>query len=417
MKVLLIGGGGREHALGWRIADSPLVDELLLTDPIPGLPGRVVAGDPVEVAAAEGVGLVVVGPEKPLAEGLVDRLAERGVPALGPTAAAARLESSKAFAKAFMDRHGIPTARWSVHADPAEARAAAEALLAEGGGVVIKADGLAGGKGVVVADHAADAIDAIDEALLDGRFGEAGRRVIVEERLRGPELSVIALCDGRRAVPLLPCRDHKRRFDEDRGPNTGGMGAICPVPGVTPGLVERVRARVLQPVVDGMAAEGHPFRGVLYAGLILTTAGPRVLEFNVRFGDPECQPLMMMLDEDPVPWFLAAAAGELPERTPRWRPGAACCVVMVDGDYPGPVAGGAPIEGVPEPTGDARVFFAGARLSGDPPRLLTAGGRVLGAVARGADLAEARRRAYALVEGIRFAGAAWRTDIGAGGAA
>ena len=238
--------------------------------------------------------------------------------------------------------------------------------------------------------------------------------MVIEERLEGPELSVIALCDGVRAVPLLPCRDHKRRFDGDQGPNTGGMGAICPPADATPELLALVHRTVLAPTVAGMAAEGAPFRGVLYAGLMLTPQGPKVLEYNVRFGDPECQPLMLMADEDLVPWFLAAAQGALPEgQAIRWRPGAACCVVVVADGYPDAYEKGHPITGIPPESDGAGVFYAGARRSGSA--VVTSGGRVLGVTAHGADLAAAQARAYAAVEQVRFQGAAWRRDIGGQG--
>jgi phosphoribosylamine--glycine ligase len=405
MKVLLVGGGGREHALAWRITQSPLVDKLVVTHANPGFPrdAEHADGDVVEIAAAHHVGLVVIGPEAPLAEGWSDRLRQAGFPVFGPSMAAAQLESSKAFAKSFMDRHNVPTATWSVHTDAASAHAAVK------GPCVVKADGLAAGKGVFVTREESDAHDAID-SIFAGAFGEAGHRVVVEELLEGPEVSVLALCDGRRAVALKPCRDHKRRFDGGEGPNTGGMGAICPPPDIDDGLLGEIHRNVLQPVVDGMAAEGNPFRGVLYAGLMLTDSGPKVLEFNVRFGDPECQPLMLMLDEDLVPWMLASATGDLPNRALRWREGAACCVVMVSGGYPGPIERNMPISGVPTPADDAVVFFAGAQREGETVQ--ANGGRVLGVTAFGSDLANACERAYEQVSRIHFDTAAWRTDIG-----
>lgn len=415
MHVLVVGGGGREHALAWKIARSPLVGRLSTTVGNPGilaLGAGLVTAEPVGWATQNGVDLVVVGPEGPLADGMVDRLQAAGIPAFGPVAAAARLEASKAFAKSFMDAHGIPTARWSVHDAPAEAHAAVDAM---GGACVVKADGLAAGKGVIVASDAAEAHAAVDE-VFGGRFGAGGARVVVEERLVGPELSVLAICDGERAVPLLPARDHKRRFDGDQGPNTGGMGAICPPTDAGPALVEQVRRTVLQPVVDGLARQGVPFRGVLYAGLMLTSDGPRVLEFNTRFGDPECQPLMLMLDEDLVPLLHAAAVGRLPERPLRWRPGAACCVVVSTGAYPEGGPQGMPIHGLPaggqRDADDLVVFQAGTARAGDD--VVVAGGRVLGVTAWGEDLQAARRRAYKGVAGLSFDTAAWRTDIGAG---
>lgn len=405
MKVLLVGGGGREHALAWCMLKSPLVTRLLVTDSNPGFPSDAVRvdGDPVAAAVEAGVGLVVVGPEGPLAEGLSDRLRDAGVPVFAPSKAAAQLESSKEFAKAFMDRHGIPTATWSTHTEAASAHAAIS------GPCVVKADGLAAGKGVVVASTAEEAHQAVD-AMLGGAFGEAGHRVLLEERLAGPEISVLAICDGKTAVPLMPCRDHKRRFAGDEGPNTGGMGAVCPPSDATPELLEEVRVRVLQRTVDGMAADGIPFRGILYAGIMVTPEGPKVLEFNVRFGDPECQPLMMMLDEDIVPLMVGAATGSLERRPLAWKDGVACCVVMVSGGYPGAIQKRKTITGVPAETDNAVVFMAGAAQAGGS--LVTNGGRVLGATAVAESLSQAQTAAYDLVEKIHFENAAWRDDIG-----
>lgn len=408
MHVLLVGGGGREHALAWRISQSPLLRRLSTTEPNPGvlaLGAELATGDPVAWARAQGVDLVVVGPEGPLAAGLVDRLAAAGIPAFGPSQAAAQLEASKAFARRFMDEHGIPGPRWSTHEEAATAHAAVEAM----GTCVVKADGLAAGKGVIVADSAEQAHAAVDE-VLGGRFG--GARVVLEERLFGPELSVLALCDGQRALPLMPARDHKRRYDRDQGPNTGGMGAVCPPAGLDPALVEQVRREVLQPTVDGMRARGTPFRGLLYAGIMLTPTGPRVLEFNTRFGDPECQPLMRMLDEDLLPLLLSCAVGSLPERPLRWRSGVACCLVVVNGPYPEKGPAGMPIEGLEEAdrVEDVVVFQAGTALVDG--RVVVNGGRVLGITATGADLTQARRSAYAAAALVRFPGADLRSDIG-----
>ena len=405
MKVLLVGGGGREHALAWSIMRSPLVDGLVVTHANPGFPGDAIAidGDVVAGATANGVGLAVVGPEAPLAEGLADRLRAAGILVFGPSQAAAQLETSKRFAKAFMDKHGIPTGAWSSHTS------AESALAAISGPCVVKADGLAAGKGVIVADSADEAKQAV-RSMFEGAFGSAGHRVLIEERLHGPEVSFLALCDGEKAVPLLPCRDHKRRFDRDQGPNTGGMGAICPPSDVGPDLMDEVLSTVLQATVDGMAQDGHPFQGVLYAGIMLTDAGPKVLEFNVRFGDPECQPLMFMLNEDIVPLLCDAAAGDLEDRALKWRPGAACCVVMVSGGYPGAIEKGKAISGVPAAHDEAVVFYAGAARVDD--RVVTSGGRVLGVTAHGPDLEAAAARAYENVDLIHFEKAAWRTDIG-----
>jgi phosphoribosylamine--glycine ligase len=405
VKVLLVGGGGREHALAWRILKSPLVESLVVSHENPGFPPEVVniEGDLVESAVAENVTLAVIGPETPLAEGLSDRLRAAGILVFAPSKAAAQLETSKRFAKAFMDRHGIPTGTWSTHTDSASAHAAIV------GPCVVKADGLAAGKGVVVATNADEAHEAVD-MMFAGAFGKAGHRVIIEELLVGPELSVLAICDGVRALTMLPCRDHKRRFDADQGPNTGGMGAVCPPEDATEDLVQEVLERVLQPTVDGMAAEGNPFVGILYAGVMVTPNGPKVLEFNVRFGDPECQPLMMMLDEDIVPIMVAAAQGDLPDRPLRWRKGAACCVVMVAGGYPGAIDRGMEISGVPTATDDCVVFYAGARRDGDVIR--SSGGRVLGVTVAAEDFKTAQIGAYKQVQTIHFDNAAWRTDIG-----
>lgn len=406
MYVMVVGGGGREHALVWAATNSPAVTALAVTHANPGFPDNasVVTGDPVEWAVKEGVDLVLVGPEVPLAGGLANRLRAQGISVLGPNAEAAQLESSKAFAKAFMDRHSIPTAAWSVHDSPESA------LSAIDGPCVVKADGLAAGKGVVVAQDAQTARAAVQD-FFSGRLGEAGLRVVIEERLVGPEVSIIALCDGSRAVAMLPCRDHKRRFEDDEGPNTGGMGAVCPPQDVDQQLVQSVMDSVIHPVVRGMAEEGHVFRGVLYAGVMLTPDGPKVLEFNVRFGDPECQPLMVMAGEDLIPWFAAAADGCLPDRDIRWRDGAACCVVMVSDGYPGAVEKGKAITGVADTPEDAVVFCAGMTRNAQGV-LCTNGGRVLGVTAWGANLSDAKAKAYEGVSRIQFDGASWRRDIG-----
>jgi len=381
------------------------VDGLVVTHANPGFPPDAIAvdGDVVEAAEKYSVGLVVVGPEAPLAEGLSDRLRSAGFLVFGPSQVAAQLETSKKFAKAFMDRHDIPTGGWSSHTSEETA------LSAIHGPCVVKADGLAAGKGVIVADTADEAKAAV-KRMFEGAFGSAGHRVLIEERLEGPEVSFLAICDGERAIPLLPCRDHKRRFDKDEGPNTGGMGAICPPNDVGEALIQEVLETVLQPTVDGMAADGMPFQGVLYAGIMLTEDGPKVLEFNVRFGDPECQPLMFMMDEDIVPILCDAAAGDLEDRSLQWRDGAACCVVMVSGGYPGSIEKGNPITGVPPANSDSVVFFAGANRQGD--QVVTAGGRVLAVTAHGKDLKAASALAYSRVKQIHFNTAAWRSDIG-----
>jgi phosphoribosylamine---glycine ligase len=422
VRVLLVGSGGRENALGWRIASSPSVSALVATGDNPGWPERVQVrpGAPVAVAEAlraepEGLGLVVVGPEAPLAEGVADQLVDRGIPCFGPVAAAARLEASKAFAKEVMAAAGVATASALVidatdPADLARGRARCDA-----GEVVVKADGLAAGKGVVVCRTPEEAHGALAGMTA---HGEAARRIVLEDRLEGPEVSVFALCDGARAVPLLSARDHKQLLDGGRGPNTGGMGAVAPSPDIDAAQAAQIVAEVHQPVVDEMARRGAPYRGVLYAGLMLTSSGPRVLEFNVRFGDPECQALMPLWEDDPVPWLLGAAEGRMPEGVPRFSAGAACCVVLASRGYPVSAERGVripePVDhrpGLPAGAG-VLVFHAGTRRDADGT-LRTSGGRVLGITGVGADLGAAREAAYAAVDGWRFDGAQVRGDIGA----
>ncbi len=346
--------------------------------------------------AAHGCDLVVVGPEAPLVAGLVDDLTRGGLACLGPTRAAARLEGSKAFARAFCARHGIPMARGTVVRSVAEAEAWCV------GPVVVKRDGLAGGKGTRVCDSREEMRDAVREALADG--GD----VIVEERLYGVELTVMALCDGARVVPLPPARDYKRRFDGDRGPNTGSMGAVAPV-AVDTGILAACHA-VLRSAVEGMAAEGARFHGVLYGGFMLTEDGPRLLEFNARFGDPECAAVLALLDEDLAPWLLAAARGCLPEGAPRLRTGAACSVVAAAAGYPHGACD-TPLLGLPTPAADLHVDLAG--VCDAPQGRRARGGRIVTVTGVGPTLAAARLRAYHAVRGVRFDGVDWRTDIGA----
>ena len=394
MKILLVGGGGREHALAW--AMSRHGHSLYFTHENPGFAelGEVQVGDPFEHARELRPDLVVVGPEAPLAAGLVDQLDAVSIPAFGPTKAAARLESSKVWSKEFMLRHGLPTAR-------AQVLAPGQTLpMVEFG--VIKVDGLAAGKGVWVCNDESEVRRAVSEAM---RINPRGK-ILLEERLEGPEVSVLALSDGTRIAPLPAARDHKRRFDGDRGPNTGGMGAVAPV-----GIPEREECvEILQRAVTAMAHEGCPFRGVIYGGFMLTRKGPKLLEFNARFGDPECQALMALLDEDPAPWFLGAAQGRLPGRTIRTRWAHACCVVVTGEGYPERAAD-AVIEALPLTSADLLVFHSGTQRVGD--ELRATGGRVLGITGIGPSSEMARERAYAGVREVRFAGAAWRSDIGA----
>jgi phosphoribosylamine--glycine ligase len=413
----VVGGGGREHALAWRLAQSPRLGALYAA---PGNPGIAAVAECVPVRAddiaaiadlveRERIDLTVVGPEGPLALGLADAIAARGRLVFGPSRAAAALECSKVYAKALFAREGIPTARFGAFEDAAAARAFVAEL---GGRAVVKADGLAAGKGAVVCADAGEAARAIGDMLERRIFGEAGARVVVEEYLEGEEVSVFALTDGRTVCPMASAQDHKAAFDDDRGPNTGGMGAYSPAPVLDPALERQVVETVIEPTIRGMASEGRSYRGVLFAGLMLTPAGIRVLEYNVRFGDPECQVLMLRLVDDLLPLCQAVAEGRGLPSSLTWRPEAAVCVVLASGGYPGTYPTGLPIDGIEraETYADVTVFHAGtARREG---RLTTAGGRVLGVAARGSDLPAAVARAYAAVEEIRFEGMHYRRDIG-----
>ncbi len=419
MRVLLVGGGGREHALAWRIAESPRA-RLYAAPGNPGIArhatcvpiGADAADDLLRFAERERIDLTVIGPEAPLVAGLADRFAERGLTALGPGARAAQLEGSKAFAKMLMDRHGIPTARFACFDDAREARRYCRHL---GAPLVVKADGLAAGKGAIVCRTLDEADAAIRSCLEERVFGAAGAVVVVEEFLTGEEVSFFALANGVEAIPLAAARDHKTVFDADRGPNTGGMGAYTPVPGFDAALERRVMDTIVVPTIVALAKDGTPYRGALFVGLMLTAGGPRVLEFNCRFGDPECQVLMARLETDLLPVLLAAARGEpLPERV-GWRPETAVCVTLASGGYPGRYATGHPIEGVEaaETLPGVRLFHAGtAERDG---RLVTAGGRVLGVAATAPGLPGAVQRAYQAVGRIRFEGMHYRTDIGGTG--
>jgi len=420
MRVLVIGSGGREHALAWKISRSPSVEEVLAA---PGSDGMADVARLCDVAADdfdgitslcrdEAVELVVVGPEAPLAAGLADHLRAAGVAVFGPSAAAARLEASKRFAKEFMRRHDIPTADFASFDDLAAARAHVRGL---GGGCVVKADGLAAGKGVAVCATPAEACRALDEIMGDRRFGTAGDRVVVEELLRGEEASYYAITDGEHVVTLAAAQDHKRALDGDRGENTGGMGAYVPAPVVSEVVEKRVLERVVHPVIRGMAAEGTPYQGVLYVGLMIDESGePRVVEFNVRFGDPETQPLLVQMQGDLVPLLEASARGGLDRVAPPAIDGAAVCVVLASEGYPREFEKGRAIRGLDEAARDPDVvvFHAGTRRAEDGT-FVTAGGRVLGVTARGESIVEARARAYAATERIHFDGAHFRSDIAA----
>ncbi len=420
MRILLVGSGGREHALAWKISRSPLCEQLWIA---PGNPGTAAYGDNLDLAAGDvdglvtfaqenAVDLVVIGPEDPLAAGLVDRLAAAGIAAFGPAADAAELESSKAFCKEVMVRHRVPTAGYRVYKDLNPA-----VSYLEGGArypLVVKASGLAAGKGVVICPDAATARQAVKGMLEDGLHGEAGRTVVVEEFLQGPEASSFALTDGRTIVPLENCQDHKQLLEGGQGPNTGGMGAISPNPQISERTRDAIERQILLPTVHGLNHEGRRFRGVLFAGIKLTPAGPKVLEYNVRFGDPECQVLMMRLKSDLLPYLNACAHGTLEElEAPEWERRPAVTVVLASGGYPGSYPKGIPITGVDEieQGEELQVFQAGTALD-EEGRLVTAGGRVLAVTALGDDLDQARERAYAAADAIQFEGKTLRRDIG-----
>jgi phosphoribosylamine--glycine ligase len=417
MKILVVGSGGREHALAWAIAASPLVDQVYCA---PGNAGIAEDAECVPVAANDAAGLiafchkaaidfVVVGPEAPLVSGLVDALEGAGIAAFGPSKAAAALEGSKGFMKDLCQREGIPTAAYRRFRDAA----AAKAYVAEQGApIVIKADGLAAGKGVTVAATLAEAHAAVDAALRERRFGTAGAEIIVEECLVGEEASFFALVDGTNALPLIAAQDHKRVGDGDTGPNTGGMGAYSPTPLVTPALEGAVMERIILPTVRAMQCDGRPFKGVIYAGLMLTEAGPKLLEYNTRFGDPECQVMMMRLMSDIVPALLATRDGILKEVDLRWYDETALCVVMAAKGYPDDPLRGSEIGGL-EAAGsepEVKIFHAGTKRDGG--RLLADGGRVLGVTALGGDIGAARERAYRAVDKIDWPQGFCRRDIG-----
>jgi phosphoribosylamine---glycine ligase len=424
MKILVVGAGGREHALVWKLAQSPHVTGLTCAPGNAGIAEERLSrgGDFVEcvgvgaedlpallaLALERRIDLTVVGPDNPLALGIVDLFRARGLAIFGPSASAARFESSKVFAQRFMERYGIPTAPGGTFEDAAEAKRFAAAL----GACVVKADGLALGKGVLICSTAAEAERAVDLIMTERAFGTAGSRVVVQERLEGIEISMHALCDGRIARVFPTAQDHKRALDGDRGPNTGGMGAFCPTPFLSDRELADAAARILDPFLAGCAAEGIEYRGVLYPGIMLTASGPRVLEFNARFGDPETQVYLARLESDLVELLDASARGSLGSVRLAWSPLASVCVVMASGGYPGEYARGKVISGLEaaERRAGVKVFHAGtARANGE---VVTNGGRVLGVTALGADLEAARAAAYAAIEQIHFEGAQYRRDIG-----
>lgn len=416
MRVLVLGSGGREHAICARLARSPRLKALFA---LPGNAGTEkvatnIPGDPcnlnhvVDVARRESIDLTIVGPEDPLAAGVVDALRNAGRRVFGPSAAAARLESDKAFAKQLMRQHAIPTAEARVFDNYS---AAHEYIATRDDALVVKAAGLAKGKGVIVCKDPAEALIAAETMLVDRAFGEAGRRIIVEERLQGAEISIQAIVDGQTIYVLETAQDYKRQLDGDAGPNTGGMGSISPAPRVTEQMLSEIERQILVPAVDAMHRNDIPYSGVLYAGLMITAAGPKVLEFNCRFGDPETQAVLMRVQSDLLDLFEAAATGRLDEVELRVDPRPAVCVVVAAGGYPGSVKGGTPITALPSDADDLMVFHAGTKREQGVVR--TAGGRVLGVTALGGSIDAARARAYEGVRQVRFEGMQFRQDIGA----
>ncbi len=417
MKVLVVGSGGREHSLCWAIAASPLCSHLYCA---PGNAGIALDAECVPIAADDldgliafvqdnGIEFVVVGPEGPLVLGLVDRLDAIGVKSFGPSAAAAALEGSKGFTKDFCARYNIPTAAYKRFADADAARAY---VRAQGAPIVVKADGLAAGKGVTVAATVDEALSAIDDAMIDNRFGDAGAEVVVEAFMQGEEASFFALCDGESAIPLISAQDHKAVFDGDLGPNTGGMGAYAPAPVMTEALAKTVMDTIINPTVAGMKADGSPYKGVLYAGLIMTDEGPQLIEYNVRFGDPECQVLMALLLSDILTAMIAAYDGVLGSFDLRWRPDSALTVVMAANGYPGSYAKGDEIRGVDEMGDDDLVVFHAGTVRDNGGRLLANGGRVLNITGMGPTVSAAQEKAYEAVRKIDWPGGFCRSDIG-----
>ena len=418
MKVLIVGGGGREHALAWKIAQSPELKKLYCA---PGNAGIARLADCIDIEAddidwlsnfarKERVDLTVVGPEKPLVKGIVDRFQANGLSVFGPSRKAAALEGSKVFSKTLMRKYGIPTAEFRSFKELDHAR---RYIVSQNRPLVIKADGLAAGKGAIVCNTQEEALEAAENIIEGKLFGEAGRRIVVEEFLEGEEVSVLAFTDGSTIVPLEAVQDHKALHDGDTGPNTGGMGAYSPVPAVTDELYRTIEKDILVPTVHAMKKEGSPYRGIIYVGLMLTSAGPKVLEYNVRFGDPETQPLLMRLRGDLLPTLLAVAKGKLETVDFGWDPRPSVCVVMASGGYPGKYGKGEEINGLDDVAGvdDVVVFHAGTAAR--QGKIVTNGGRVLGVTAVGADIRDAQKRAYDAVAKISFSGAYYRKDIGA----
>ncbi len=416
MKVLVIGSGGREHALVWKLAQSPKVEKVYGA---PGNPGIAQIGECVNIsptdikgladfAEREGIDLTVVGPEAPLVAGIVDEFESRGLKIFGPSKEAAKLEGSKAFSKEMMKKYGVPTADFEVFDDPEKAK---EYIRKKGAPIVVKADGLAAGKGVVVAQNVEEAFEAIDKIMIEKVFGDAGNRVVVEDCLVGEEASYLVVTDGENFIPLATAQDHKAVFDGDKGPNTGGMGTYSPAPVLSKEMEKEVQEKVIKPILRGMKEEGHPFKGILYAGLMITEEGPKVLEFNVRFGDPEAQVILRRLKTDLVDVCQSVIEENLIDSL-EWIPETAICVVLASEGYPGKYEKGKVITGIEEAEkiDNVVVFHAGTAIKDG--KLVTNGGRVLNVTALGKDIVEARENVYKAIEKIHFDGMHYRKDIG-----
>ena len=416
MKVLVVGGGGREHAICWKLAQSPKITELYCAPGNAGI-AQVATCVPIKATDVEGMvawakenkmDFVMVAPDDPLALGMVDAMEKAGLRAFGPHANAAIIEASKAFSKSLMKKYNIPTAKYETFTEMDKALAY---IRAEGAPIVVKADGLALGKGVVVAATVEEAEAAVREMMENHKFGASGSTVVIEECMVGPEVTVLAFCDGEHLVPMLSSQDHKRAYDGNKGPNTGGMGVFCPSPNYTPEVAEFCQKNIFQPTVEALKAEGRPFKGVIYFGLMLTKDGPKVVEYNARFGDPETQPILSMLDTDLLDIFEACVDGTLDKVDIQWKKGAACCIVLASGGYPVAYEKGFPISGLEEAGKTATVFHAGTQKN-DKGEFVNAGGRVLGVTAVGDTLPVAIENAYAAAKHITWKDMHFRTDIG-----